>query len=95
MLKIKKLKAIGAASTHLLALASLINGFRPATVVVSADSKTDATERLNMASLKSIESSWLQVPGICKAKGFNAEPIIIQSEALRSDVSALYKNLQA
>lgn len=44
----------------------------------------------NTASLKSIESSWIEVPRSCKAKGFNAEPITVIHGPLRAEVAAIY-----
>jgi hypothetical protein len=55
---------------------------------------TDMTG-VNTASFKSIESSWLQVPSSCKAKGFNAEPITVTHQPLRPEVAAIYGLLSA
>jgi hypothetical protein len=45
---------------------------------------------LNLASLKSIEGTWLKVPHSCKAKGFNAEPITVTRRPISSAVAAIY-----
>ena len=95
MLTRKNLKTIGSVGAHLLAFASGITGFKSAPAAAPVETKTDATGQLNLASLKAIESSWLQVPASCKAKGFNAEPRAIEAEALRADVLAIYQNFQA
>jgi hypothetical protein len=50
---------------------------------------------VNTASLKSIESSWLEVPRSCKAKGFNAEPITVTHQPLRPEIAAIYGLLSA
>lgn len=43
----------------------------------------------HLASLKSIESSWLEVPVSCKAKGFNADP---KKRSIRPTLSQIAKN---
>jgi hypothetical protein len=95
MLTRKNLKTAGSVGAHLLAFAGLISGFKSAPAAAPVETKTDTAGQLNVASLKAIESSWLQVPASCKAKGFNAEPRTIETEALHADVSAIYQNLQA
>ena len=45
---------------------------------------------LNIASLASIESTWLQVPNVCKAKGFNAEPVSIPNQRISLEAQAIY-----
>jgi len=47
-------------------------------------------EKLNVASLKSIESTWLKVPGACKARGFNASPISLENKEIASHVQNIY-----
>ena len=49
---------------------------------VGVENPVQEQTALNTASLKSIESSWLEVPAACKARGFNASPISLdQKEA--------------
>ncbi len=50
---------------------------------------------VNAASLRSIESSWLEVPRTCKAKAFNAEPVTVAHQPLRPEVAAIYGLLSA
>lgn len=47
-------------------------------------------EKLNVASLESIESTWLKVPMKCKARGFNASPISVENKALGAHIRKLY-----
>jgi len=47
-------------------------------------------EKLNVASLKSIESTWLKVPNACKARGFNANPVSLESKEIASHIQSIY-----
>ncbi len=47
-------------------------------------------EKLNIASLKSIESTWLEVPNACKARGFNASPVSLENKEISSHVQSIY-----
>jgi hypothetical protein len=47
-------------------------------------------EQLNATSLKSMESSWLKVPALCKAKGFNANPVSLDSQELSAFAKTAY-----
>jgi|GEM_PF-5396466 len=47
-------------------------------------------EKLNIASIKSIESSWLKIPNACKARGFNASPATIENKVLSSHIQNIY-----
>lgn len=47
-------------------------------------------EALNFASLKSIESSWLEVPEICKARNFNAAAVELSHKEAQKAVQAFY-----
>jgi hypothetical protein len=47
-------------------------------------------EKLNVASLRSIESTWLKVPNSCKARGFNASPISVENKAISAHVQNIY-----
>jgi hypothetical protein len=84
--------------TKLYSLLAVVASLLPVTQAQSSpdpsQTKVDMTG-VNTASLKSIESSWLEVPRSCKAKGFNAEPITITHQPLRSEVAAIYGLLSA
>ena|ERR1700722_5994136 len=60
-----------------------VNGYQPAA------EKNDAAT-VNAATLQSIESSWLQVSHVCKAKGFNADPSSLALQQQSEKVSAVY-----
>lgn len=47
-------------------------------------------EKLNVASLKSIESTWLKVPNACKARGFNANPVSLENKEIASHIQNIY-----
>lgn len=63
-------------------------------IAASADTTqptfTQKQELLNTASLKTIESSWLQVPAACKAKGFNADPKRLTQNTLSTMAQKAY-----
>ena len=48
------------------------------------------TEKLNVASLKSIESSWLKIPAACKARGFNADVSTLDTSSVSPGIRDLY-----
>ena len=50
---------------------------------------------LNAASLKSIESSWLEVPATCKARGFNASPITLGEKEAGPAARLVFAALEA
>jgi hypothetical protein len=47
-------------------------------------------EKLNVASLKSIESTWLKMPMACKARGFNADPMPLEVKQLNPQIQGIY-----
>lgn len=49
-------------------------------------------EKLNVASLKSIESTWLKVPTACKARGFNASPVSLENKEIASRIQNIYSS---
>jgi hypothetical protein len=62
-------------------------------LAVAADHQFDQKPSqidINRASLKAIEASWLNVPRICKAAGFNAEPVSLPIEARSQSVNSIY-----
>ncbi len=50
---------------------------------------------LNAASLKSIESSWLEIPATCKARGFNASPTTLEEKEASLAASHAFASLDA
>jgi hypothetical protein len=52
-------------------------------------------EKLNVASLNSIESSWLKVPMACKARGFNASPVSLENKEISSYIQNIYASYEA
>lgn len=68
----KATKLLTVAALQAVALGSTAQAIAP-TVDTQAP-----VEQLNQVSLQSIESSWLRMPTTCKAKGFFAEPSVIQ-----------------
>lgn len=62
---------------------------------VAMASNTEAVQKptqteINQASLKAIAETWLQVPRICKAAAFNAQPLALPLEARSESVAAIY-----
>ncbi len=57
------------------------------TQALNSESKT---EKLNVASLKSIESSWLKIPAACKARGFNADVSPLATSSVSPGIRDLY-----
>lgn len=49
-------------------------------------------QALNTASLKSIESGWLKVPVICKARGFNANPESLENKQVTRQIQSIYSS---
>lgn len=52
-------------------------------------------EQVNIASIKSIESTWLKVPAACKARGFNASPVSLDVKEMASHIQSIYSLYQA
>ena len=51
-------------------------------------------EQVNIASIKSIENTWLQVPVACKARGFNASPVSLEVKEIASHIQSIYSLYQ-
>ena len=47
-------------------------------------------EQVNLASIKSIESTWLKVPAACKARGFNAKPVSLEVKEMEAHIQNIY-----
>lgn len=52
-------------------------------------------EAINIASLKSIESTWLKVPNACKAAGFNAQPQVLKNDLISAHAASVYQSFGA
>ncbi|OYZ23715.1 MAG: hypothetical protein B7Y39_03775 [Bdellovibrio sp. 28-41-41] len=52
-------------------------------------------EAYNVASLKSIEGSWLNVANACKARGFNASPVELMVTSISSAAANVYAEFKA
>ena len=61
-----------------------------ASQVSYASTADQKIEKLNVASLKSIESTWLKVPNACKARGFNASPVSLVNKEISSQIQNIY-----
>ena len=48
---------------------------------------------LNQLTKKSIASSWFEIPDACKAKNFNADPIVIDRKELSVEVAQIFNTL--
>ncbi len=77
-------------AVNLLALGSplLVSQVSHAT---TADQKI---EKLNSASLKSIESTWLAVPNACKARGFNANAVSLENKDVAFHIQSIYASFE-
>ncbi|MGZ3742303.1 MAG: hypothetical protein ACXWRE_11660 [Pseudobdellovibrionaceae bacterium] len=49
-------------------------------------------EKLNVASLNSIESTWFKVPMICKARNFNASAVPLENKEVSSHIQNIYSS---
>lgn len=79
-------------SLFVLNALALVSSFLPAS---SAAAPADAPNRepavdLNRASLAAIESSWLEIPRMCKAREFHASPVAVKAEPLSEAVARIY-----
>tara|TARA_B110001454_G_scaffold181094_1_gene174966 strand:+ start:18890 stop:19147 length:258 start_codon:yes stop_codon:yes gene_type:complete len=50
--------------------------------------------KFNVASLKSIEGSWLKVAASCKARGFNASPVELSDTSISSAAAKIYSEFK-
>lgn len=85
-------------SSHLLMGAMGLLAINSPVLVDPAIMGSDSSQKmevLNRASLKSIESSWLAVPKVCKARGFNADPVSQDHKVARDRVQAIYASFEA
>lgn len=76
---------------YVLASANLlIAGSAMAATPIVAPETGNQVERLNAASVKAVESSWLAVPNACKARGMNADPHPLAVKSARPIVQHIY-----
>jgi len=63
---------------------------------VTTATSTDAKmEQINVASIQSIESTWLKVAAACKARGYNASPTPVDLKGQATHAQAIYADYQA
>ena len=92
----KNNKVLAILGANILALVGTL--MPQAAVAAPADqsgSSTDQRTALNAASLKSMESSWIQVPHVCKARGFHADPTPALHEVQSAEAQAVYGSIEA
>ena len=75
---------------NLLAVTSPI-GISQSPHAVTNDQKI---EKLNHASLKSIEGAWLKVPNSCKARAFNASATSVENKAPSASIQNIYASFE-
>ena len=63
--------------------------------VSHADPADQKIEKLKVASLKSFESTWLKVPNLCKARGFDASPVFLENKEISSHILKIYASFEA
>lgn len=59
------------------------------------ENRVERQVALNATSLKSIESSWLEVPATCKARGFNASPVSPEQKEASTVAKEVYASYGA
>lgn len=58
--------------------------------IVTTNKDQDSIATINRASLSSIERTWLKVPSLCKARAFNASPVVVKQEYTSDAIASLY-----
>jgi hypothetical protein len=89
MSQVSNAKAIMGAMSLLTAATPMIANQSP--TVAAHDQKVD---QLNMMSLNSMESTWLKVPHLCKARAFHATASS-KSEEMAAQVKSIYASFGA
>lgn len=79
--------------TSTLAFVSLFAVADQVRDTVANKNNSDAVNKLNQSSKGSIASSWFELPDSCKAKSFNADPVIIDREAHSALAIQIYSSL--
>lgn len=74
-----------------LNILSLISPFQ-SNNATDAIKSVQKMEQLNIASVKSIESTWLKVPSSCKARGFNAEAKTLKNKEPLAHIQKIYSS---
>jgi hypothetical protein len=80
--------------SFVLGAINLLAGMGPQTLAShsQANESNQQIADLNVASLKSIESTWIKVPPICKARAFHANPVQIEHKAISAKVQNIYSS---
>ena len=92
----KNKKVLALLSANILALVGTL--LPQAATAAPADNtgpSTDQRTALNASSLKSMESTWIQVPHVCKARGFHADPTLALHEVQSAEAQSVYGSLEA
>ncbi len=78
----------------IIAAINLISSGGPllASEIPAAAHQSPKQADLNLAAVPTFESTWLQVPIACKARGINADPNFIADHAMPSDIQNIYAN---
>lgn len=63
--------------------------------IAHAANREQKAEALNVASMKSMESTWLKVPIACKARQFNASPASLANTEVASNIQNIYASFGA
>ena len=73
----------------------IINGSAMANESFGTETSGQEQANLNSASLKSIESSWLEISPTCKARGFNASPTSLNLKEAAPTARSIYASFGA
>lgn len=71
----------------MLGAMNLLTVSMPALAHNGADQKM---EKINVASIRAIEGAWLRVPKSCKARGFHASPVALESNQASVQIQSIY-----
>ena len=85
MICTKTARVLVGAANILIAASPLVSSH-----ISHASTMETKTTTLNLASLKSIESTWLKVPSACKARGFNADAAPVADSSVSQNILNLY-----
>lgn len=74
--------------TNLMSMTSQVFAAQPQ----KAGDQSANMEKLNLASLNSMENTWLRVPPTCKARAFNASPVTLETTEVAAHIQDLYSS---
>ncbi len=94
-MKNNTLKSFGMAGLNALAIALNLFPAHANTKPAPTSDLASQPEAINTASIKAIESTWLKIPGACKAAGFNAQPIALKNDFISAQAAAVYQSFGA